>query len=199
MISGKALDDNGLEQVTLNLREGDKDSYETPSFIQGMYFDATGLGATYFTTGLGLTFMDDNVKLQMQYGYAPTTVIDPETNRERSARFGGNVFGAKLLANIAQVPFSWLLGPEWSFMSASAALGANFSYFSSNSSNSMESWGVILAGVVGQLEVPKITFEDRSFIKYISVFWEGQLWLISSDVSPEVVLLPSIGVRVGLF
>ena len=199
MISGEASDENGLTEVSISLREGDKDSYETPSFIQGMYFDASALGATYFTAGLGLTFMDDNVKLQMQYGYAPTTVIDPETNRERNARFGGNVLGAKLLANVAQVPFSWLFGPEWSFMSASAAVGANFSYFSSNTTGGEDNWGVVLAGVVGQLEVPKITFENRRFLKYVSVFWEGQLWLISSDVSPEVILLPSIGARVGLF
>ncbi len=199
LLSGSASDDGGLTGVWLNLRDGDKDNYSTPSFIQGMYFDASALGATYFTAGLGLTFMDDNVKLQMQYGYAPETVIDPDTGYERASRFGGNVFGAKLLANLAQVPFSWLFGPEFSALSATAALGANFSYFSSNSVDSEDSWGVVLAGVVGQFELPKISFKDRRFLKYISVFWEGQLWLISSDVSPEVVLLPSVGARIGLF
>lgn len=199
VLSGSADDEDGLTDVSLSFREGGKDSYETPSFIQGMYFDASGLGATYFTTGLGLTFMDDNVKLQFQYGYAPTTVLDPDTGLERSARFGGNVFGGKLLANLAQIPFSWLFGPELSAFSATAALGANFSYFSSNAVDDEDSWGVILAGLVGQIELPKISFEDRSFLKYVSVYWEGQLWLISSDVSPEVILLPSIGVRLGLF
>ena len=201
-ISGRADDDEALAAVTMSLRDGDKDSYATPSFIQGMYFDASGLGATYFTAGLGLTFMDDNVKLQFQYGYAPTTMIDENTGLDRASRFGGNVFGGRLLANLAQVPFSWLFGPEFSAFSATAALGADFSYFSSNTVNATggeDSWGVILAGLVGQVELPKITFDESLFLKYVSVYWDGHLWLISSDISPEVVLLPSIGLRVGLF
>ena len=198
-ISGSAEDDEALQNVELSLREGDKNAYETPSFIQGMYFDASGLGATYFTAGMGLTFMDGNVKLQLQYGYAPKTVIDEITGLERAARFGGNVFGGKLLANIAEIPFSWLFGPELSAFSATVALGADFSYFSSNSVDDEDSWGVILAGLTGQVELPKISFRDRSFLKYVSLYWEEELWLISSDVSPEVVLLPSIGLRLGLF
>ena len=198
-LSGWAYDSGGLTDVSLNLRDGSKAEYATPSFIQGMYFDATALGATYFTAGLGLTFMDGNVKLQAQYGYAPPTVTDPETGIERAARFGGNVFGVKLLANLADIPFSWLFGPELSAFSATAALGADFSYFSGSTDISDTSWGIILAGVIAQIELPKITFADNDFLKYLSLFWEGQMWLISSDVSPEVKLLPSVGIRMGLF
>ena len=39
------------------------------------------------------------------------------------------MLGAKLLANIATLPFGYLLGPSWDFFSMSLAVGANFSYF----------------------------------------------------------------------
>lgn len=198
-ISGHAFDESGLSDLKISLRPGDKNSYSTPSFIQGMYFDATAMGATWFTSGLGMTFMDDNVKLQVQYGYAPEGYTDPETGVFRTARFGGQVLGSKLLANILYLPYDYFLGPKFQQLSASFALGANFSYFNNPGADSETSWGVILAGVVTQLEFVKYEFRDRSFLKYISAFAEGQLWLISSDVEPDIAFMPSFGLRVGLF
>ncbi len=196
-VSGHAFDESGLTDLQISLRPGDKNSYSTPSFIQGMYFDATALGATWFTSGLGMTFMDDNVKLQVQYGYAPEGYTDPETGTYRTARFGGQVLGSKLLANILYIPYDYFLGPKYQQLSASFALGANFSYF--NNPGAEESWGIILAGVTAQLEFLKYEFRDRRFLKYISAFAEGQVWLISSDVEPDVAIMPSFGLRLGLF
>jgi hypothetical protein len=89
------------------------------------------------------------------------------------------VLGSKLLANIFYLPFGYVLGPAFQQLTASSALGAKVE----------DDWGIILAGVDGQFEC----------LKYISAFAEGQIWLISSDVEPDVNLLPSFGVRVGLF
>lgn len=198
-VSGHAFDESGLTDLKISLRPGDKNSYSTPSFIQGMYFDTTAMGATWFTSGLGMTFMEDNVKLQVQYGYAPEGYTDPETGIFRTARFGGQVLGSKLLANILYLPYDYFLGPKFQQLSASFALGANFSYFNNPGADSETSWGVILAGVVTQFEFVKYEFRDRRFLKYISAFAEGQLWLISSDVEPDIAFMPSFGLRMGLF
>ena len=113
-LSGRAYDLNGLESVGIALRKGDKANYEVPSFIQGLYVDGQLLGATDWETGLGLTFFGDNVKLEGIYGQAPET--DPAGNPQS---FYGDVFGAKLIANILYLPFNSLFGPDWSFLSAS--------------------------------------------------------------------------------
>jgi hypothetical protein len=66
--SGLSNDDVGLEKVAVTLRKGDKASYEVPAFIQGLYVDFHFWGATLFDIGAGLTFFDDNVRLQFQWG-----------------------------------------------------------------------------------------------------------------------------------
>ena len=123
-LSGRASDLNGLESVGVALRKGDKASYEVPSFIQGLYVEGQMLGATTWQTGLGLTFFGDNVKLQGLYGQAPAT----DSNGEPQS-FYGDVFGAKLIANILYLPFDSLFGPDWRFLSTSLGLGADFTYF----------------------------------------------------------------------
>ncbi len=105
-LAGRAYDLNGLESVGVALRKGDKANYEVPSFIQGLYVDGQLLGATTWETGLGLTFFGDNVKLQGIYGQAPDT---DSTGAPQS--FYGDVFGAKLIANIVYLPFDLAVRP----------------------------------------------------------------------------------------
>jgi len=181
---GSASDSSGLATVDLLIRKGDKRGYELPGFIQGLYIDAHVLGATYYDVGLGLSFFQDNVKLQVMAGQAP-----------EDARFGGEIVGAKLLANIGYLPASYLFGPDWDWLSASFALGANFSYFSRTASGS----GLILGAVVGQLEFPKVTVKKWSFMKKYSLYTEGQAWFVSSDVQGGIEYRMSCGMRFGLF
>ena len=181
---GTASDASGLASVDLSIRKGDKRGYELPGFIQGLYIDTHVLGATYYDVGLGLSFFQDNVKLQVMAGQAP-----------EDARFGGEIVGAKLLANIAYLPASYLFGPDWDFLSASFALGANFSYFSKTSSGS----GLVLGAVVAQLEFPKVTVKKWSFMKKYSFYTEGQAWFVSSDVQGGIEYRMSCGLRFGLF
>ncbi|MEA1912011.1 MAG: hypothetical protein U9N32_10135, partial [Spirochaetota bacterium] len=88
---GTAGDLNGLDSVEVLIREGRKEKYQVPSFIQGLYIDMHALGATYGELGVGLSFFDDVVKLQAQIGMAPP------------GRFNGLVVGGKLLANIINI------------------------------------------------------------------------------------------------
>ena len=186
-LRGTAADETGLESVEISLREGDKSRYGVPKFIQGLYLDVHAMGATYADLGLGLTFFDDNVKLQLQVGMSP------------SGRFSGLVLGAKLLANIAIVPFSYFFGPSWDFFSVALAIGANFSYFTmSEDSIAFTDEGLILAAVVTQLEFARFEIPDWRFFNTYSLYSELQLWFISSDVEAGLAARISFGFRMGL-
>ncbi len=186
-VAGWATDNYQLSSVKVALRTGNKHNYEVPSFIQGLYTDADFWGATYWATGVGLTFFNDNVKLQAMVAQAP------------DGRFSGMVSGAKLIANIARIPFSYFLGPDWDWFSMSVGIGANFSYFSMGAPLFNYSQGVFLGSVLGQWEFAKISFADNEFFKYISLYSEMTAWFISSDVFPSTELKLSGGIRIGLF
>jgi len=205
--SGLSGDDVGLESVTLTLRKGDKASYEVPSFIQGLYVDFHFWGATLFDIGAGLTFFDDNVKLQFQWGQFTQEQRDTVStllNQELTdLRYGGNVMGIKLLANIASIPFSYFFGHDWDWLSASIAIGANFSYFTETNSGVPQ---VLSSGVL-QLEFPKIKFNGVKMFSTLSGYTEGSLWFIPTDIQTAAgvegpaKLVPqiSVGIRANVF
>lgn len=184
---GSAYDESGLGEIAVSLRPGDKGRYQVPSFIQGLYLDAHTMGATWWDVGLGLTFFDDNIKLQVQLGMAPT------------GRFTGLVLGSKLLANLATVPFSYFFGPSWEFFSMSLAVGANFSYFTMSEDRiEFTDAGLVLGAVVAQLELAKLTIASWRAFSTWALYTEYQLWFISSDVEGGTVSKLSFGLRIGL-
>lgn len=197
--SGLASDAVGLNSVTLALRKGDKAGYEIPGFIQGLYLDASFWGATLFSVGAGLTFFDDNVKLQFQWGQFTQDQRNMFSNTH--LRYGGNVFGAKLLANIAYIPFRSFLGPDWDWLSMGFALGANFSLFTDTASGKAQ----MLSAVLGQIEFPRVTFKKAKAFRTLSLYSEFQLWFIPSDVSGGTVDIKNMifqfseGLRVNIF
>ena len=197
--SGLASDDVALKSVTLALRKGDKASYEVPAFIQGLYFDWHFWGATLFDIGAGLSFFDDNVKLQVQWGQF--TQEQRNQFSKTNMRYGGDsVFGGKILANVAYIPFRYFLGPDWEWLSANVAVGANFSRFNESTSGKAQ----ILSAMLCQLEFPRITFAKQKMFRTIAFYTEGQLWFIPTDVNSEVEienLVPqiSVGLRVNVF
>jgi hypothetical protein len=197
-----------LKNVKVTLRSGDKASYEVPSFIQGLYFDWHVLGATMFDVGLGLTFFDDNVKLQGQFGQMTQSQYEMLCNwgghEITPFRYGGNVVGAKLLANIAYIPFRFFFGPDWDWLSANFTLGANFSRFSETQSGKAQ----FLSAVVGQLEFPRVTIPKQKMFRTFSFYTEFQLWFIPTDVEvpetateeiPSIVPQVSAGLRINVF
>jgi len=197
--SGLSSDDVKLESVKLSLRPGDKSAYAVPSFIQGLYFDWHFWGATLYDIGLGLTFFDDNVKIQGQFGQftqAQRNVFTPS-----KLRYGGNVMGLKLLANVAYFPMDYFFGPDFSWLSATVAVGANFSIFSESQSGKPQ----ILSAVLTQLEFPRITIPKRTVFRTFSMYTEMQFWFIPTDVSSSEVNIQSIiphitgGIRVNVF
>jgi hypothetical protein len=183
---GTASDETKLGEIKVQLRPGDKAGYKVPSFIQGLFFDGHAMGATNWEAGAGLTFFDDNVKLMGFYGQGPTG--DEE-------RFGGTVYGAKLLANIYYFPFSYVLGPDWEWLSANLALGTCFTYFTRTASGNP----LTLASVLAQLEFPILTIPKITVLRRYSAYTEFQVWLISSDVSGGIKPKMSFGLRANIF
>ena len=201
--SGLSKDSVGLENVTIALRKGDKASYEVPSFIQGLYVDFHFWGASLYEVGAGLTFFDDNVKLQFLYGQytqEQRDAVNTLLGRELSElRYGGNIFGGKLLANISTIPFSFFFGHDFDWLSASIAVGAQFNYFSQTNSGK----GQILSAVLGQLEFPRVHINEVKAFSTFSMYYEFSLWFIPSDVASDDIkkLIPqgSLGLRVNIF
>ena len=201
--SGLSNDDVKLENVTVTLRKGDKASYEVPSFIQGLYLDFRLWGATLFSVGAGLTFFDDVVKVQFSYGQFTQQQRDAVSNLFKvdltEMRYGGHVFGVKILANVASVPFSFFLGHDWDWLFAQFAVGAEFSLFTQTNSGKPQ----ILSSLLMQIEFPKVKLQNVKAFSSFSMYTEGSLWFIPTDVSGADIksLIPqiAIGFRTNIF
>ena len=201
--SGLSNDDVQLEDVTVALRKGDKASYEVPSFIQALHSDFRLWGETLFSVGAGLTFFYDVVKVQFSYGQFTQQQRDAVSNIFKleltDLRYGGNVFSGKLLANVASLPFSYFLGHDWDWLYAQFAVGAEFAMFTQTNSGKAQ----ILSSVVGQIEFPKVKLQNVKAFSTFSLYTEGSLWFIPTDVSGNNIrsLVPqvSIGFRTNIF
>jgi hypothetical protein len=220
--SASATDDVELNSLTYHLRKGNKSSYEVPGFLQGLYIEGTippfikqlandlpnfplGGGVTYMDFGLGLSFFDDNVKIQVQYGYITNDIYE-SLGGTPPLRYGGQVLGLKLLASVYQLPFGSFAGPDWEWLFASFALGANFSLFDIAQEGYTQSgtptW---MSALLLQIEFPKITIPKWKFLRTFSLFTEGQLWFVPTDVDAAANNIPTIiphiimGLRIYIF
>ena len=194
-VTGTADDDRDLDEVTALIREGSYSRYEVPSFVQGLYVDASFLGGTWFDAGFGFTFFDDNVKLEFTVGWAAEQVWDKQSGTWVNSRVSGTALGATLLANVVYLPLGYWWGPKWDALSLSFAIGANFTYFTNFG---VDGGGGMMSAVVAQMEIPKISFQDRRFITYVAPYIEGKLWFYSSDVDTTPLFRASVGIRMGL-
>jgi hypothetical protein len=220
--SASATDDVELKELSYHLRIGDKAAYEIPGFLQGLYFEGIippfirqiwnnapvipfGGGVTYFDIGMGLSFFEDNVKVQIQYGLM-TQKLWEGLGGEGVPRYAGHVLGLKLLAGIYTLQFGPLVGPDWEWLSASFALGANFSLFDlakeGYTQSGSRTW---MSALLLQIEFPKVTLPKREKLRTFSMFTEGQLWFVPTDVNAEAndikTIIPHIvlGLRLYIF
>ncbi len=211
--SGLSSDDVKLEDVTVTLRKGGKSSYEIPSFIQGLYFDFHFLGATFFDVGAGLTFFDDVVKLQVQWGQYTQEQRNLMSSILRqdltNMRYGGNnVWGVKVLANVYTLPFSLLFGRDFEWLYASLAVGAQFTWFNDGGWKSTTETSIstqTLSAIVVQLEFPLMKFNRKVFSQF-SFYTEFSYWFIPTDVSSSSTYVIqnqvpqlAVGLRFNLF
>ena len=190
LVYGTASDNYQLADVDLLFRPRSKFWYSVPGAIQGLYLDAKAFGATWFDVGIGLSFFNDNVRFQGQFGMTP--VDGSETQVSSGGRFDGNVFGIKLLANIYHLPFDYLFGPDWAFYSMSLAIGANFSWFQMDEGRKP----VYMGAVVGQWDIANVDMQffnpKWKYFHNFALYLEPELWFASTDVqSGRTVIDPN--------
>ncbi|MDR0374723.1 MAG: hypothetical protein LBH85_03260, partial [Treponema sp.] len=111
---------------------------------------------------------------------------------ESNPRFYGDVFGLKLIAGVYTLNFGSFGGPDWAWLGLSAAIGANFSYFTTTQSGSP----TILPALIMQLEFPKITIPKMKVFRNISLYVEPQLWFVSTDADVSTTGVETIMFRV---
>jgi hypothetical protein len=221
LYSASATDDIELTSLTYHLRVGDKALYEVPGILKGMYLESVippwpkqlfndipnifSGGATYMYVGFGLSFFDDNVKIQLQWGFLTNDIFESMGGRP-PVRYGGHVLGLKLLASVYALQFGPILGPDWEWLSLTVALGANFSYFDILEEGYTQSGSATwLSALLLQVEFPKITIPNRKNFRTFSFFTEGELWFVPTDVDAAAndipVIMPKIitGIRIYIF
>jgi len=223
--SASATDDVELVSLTYHLRPGDKSMYAVPGFLEGLYFEAIippywkvlfpdskyvpvipfGGGATFMDVAMGLSFFDDNVKVQFNYGFL-TQELYEMMGGDGPVRYGGHVIGIKLLANIYTLPFIGIFGPDFEWLYASFAIGANFSLFDIMKEGYTQSGeSTWMAALLLQIEFPKVILPKVKVFRQFSFFTEGQLWFVPTDVPAKElgieVVLPKIiiGLRLYVF
>lgn len=203
--AGLAYDDIELSSVKATLRKGDKSSYGVPKFIQGLHFEMAFWGASLWNIGMGLSFFDNNVKLQIHYGQFTQKQFNTIYGNKR-LRYGGHICSLKILANVVEIPFGYYCGPDWNWLYMSMALGAQFSLFTVTQSGKPQ----VLAAMLAQLEFPRVKFHKQKYFSSFAFFTEGQLWFVPTDVQSgekkgkkSVIksLIPHIscGIRVDVF
>jgi len=220
--SASATDDIELVSLSYHLRKGDKSMYAVPGFLQGLYLEGVippfvrqlavsnsfdeyvptifAGGATYTDFGLGLSFFDDNVKIQGQYGMM-TQEFYEALGGTGKIRYGGNVIGFKIIANIYALPFGSFAGPDFDWLHASFSFGANFSYFEIAQSGS-STW---MSAVLAQMEFPKAKIPKKEYLRTFALFTEFQLWFVPTDVDASKndipVVIPHVitGLRIYVF
>ncbi|MGI5084073.1 Ig-like domain-containing protein [Treponema putidum] len=199
---GLSSDDIELAKVEASLRKGDKASYGVPKFIQGLHVEGAFWGASLWNLGIGLSFFDDNVKLQLHYGQFLQSQFTALYGNYQ-IRYGGHIISLKLLANVYELPFGYYFGPDWKWLYLDVALGAQFSLFTNTQSGRPQ----ILSALLTQIEFPRVKFHKQKYFSSLSLFTEGQLWFIPTDVDStskksaikSVIPHISVGIRVDIF
>ena len=94
-------------------------------------------------------------------------------------RYGGDIISLKILANIAEIPFSYFFGHDLDWLYADFAVGCDFSRFSETNSGKPQ----ILSSLIAQMEFPKIKLENVKMFSSFALYTEAALWFIPTDVS----------------
>jgi hypothetical protein len=159
-----------------------------------------------FDVGMGLSFFDDNVRFQGQWGRAPREDQDVPGFIE-AGRFTGDVFGIKLMANIFNLPFAFFFCSDWIFYSMNIAIGANFSWFSMTDDDPdiLSRAPVYMGAIVGQIDLANINFtyfnpKWTRFRNY-ALYLEPELWFTTTDVRgpAQSEFRLTVGLRINVF
>jgi len=187
--------------VNISLRPFSKFWYSVPEIIRGMFFDMKGFGATYFDVGMGLSFFNNNVRFQGQFGISPEEGL--ASTFVHGGRYVGYVAGVKLLANIATIPFDWLFKDrDWAHYKVNFALGANFSKFWMDEPSRKSLW---MGAIVAQVDLANIDFKiiypNWKRFHVWALYLQPEVWFASTDVIDveKTIFRICIGLRINVF
>jgi len=160
-----------------------------------------GFGATYFDVGMGLSFFNNNVRFQGQFGISPEEGL--YSTFVHGGRYVGYVVGIKLLANIATIPFDWLFKDrDWAHYKVNFALGANFSKFWMDEPVRTSLW---MGAIVGQVDLANIDFKliypNWNRFHVWALYLQPEVWFASTDAIdvPKTIFRICIGLRINVF
>ncbi|MDR2575811.1 MAG: hypothetical protein LBC52_05140 [Treponema sp.] len=203
-VYGAAEDNFELTDVNISLRPYDKFWYSVPEAIRGLYFDVKTLGATYFDIGVGLSFFNNNVRFQGQWGIAPA--IDVSSILESGGRYVGNVWGIKLVANVLDIPFDWLFKDrDWIFYRMKVGVGANFSWFEMDDWRNKDNYGLWMGAALLQIDIAnadwKYAYSTWKYFHIMALYLQPEVWFASTDAIgvPKTIFRVGIGIRVNVF
>lgn len=192
-IQGVVMTPNEVESTEILLRHHSSSFYEKPSGFQMLYLDLSALGPAYFRSSLGVSLMDNTIRLQLGMGASPESFGGVET------RFYGFTMGGKVIARLYEVEFGDYFGSDYDFISLGFYMGVDVSWFSMTPLKEKVTFdkGTVLASGLFQLElgfdVPNIpTFNHFAF------YGEFSLWFVSSDILSTVIPSGSLGLKIGL-
>ncbi|MFP3041722.1 neuraminidase [Treponema primitia] len=194
-VYGTAGEEYSFDSIMINLRPGDKMLYMIPPIIQGLYIDVTAFQYTWVSGGLGITFFDNNVKLQVQAGQSPDVI------NGQNARYPGFVIGTKLIAGLYNLPFRYVFGPDWEMFSMTWSLGANFSY-TSMGGGVKGNEPQVLAAFLGQWEVARFSFPEMKAFSSYAFFVEPAVWftpLVQGLQADRFMFRLGFGLRMNVF
>ncbi|MDR0442826.1 MAG: hypothetical protein LBH44_05400 [Treponema sp.] len=174
-----------------------------PPFIMQLNNNAPRLfagGATYMDIGLGVTFFNNHIKLQANYGFL-TQALHESMGGVGPLRYGGHVLGLKMLAGFI-LEFSSLLGSNLDWLATSFCIGANFSLFDiANEGYTHSGEPGWVSALIMQMEFPRVTISEQKLLRTFSLFTEGQLWFDPTHADVSTVIIPHVimGVRMYIF
>jgi hypothetical protein len=199
-VYGDASDNFELTDVNISLRPFSKFWYSVPEAIRGLYFDVKTLGAVYFDVGVGLSLFDNNVRFQGQYGRAPPD--EDNSILVDSGRYTGEVWGIKLVANIATIPFDWLFKDrDWAYYKMNIGVGAIFTWFSMEGNREP----LYMGAVIAQIDIANIDFKliypNWNRFHVWALYMQPEFWFASTDAIDVDKIIPriGIGIRVNVF
>jgi hypothetical protein len=229
-----SADDNGkIDNIQVMLRRWDKNLGKVPKGLQGLYLwaqaDLDFLGGSgpipFVNGGLGLSFFEDIVRVEMMFGWKATATnleamgIDTTNNPEQfsanlyplstySPRFSGVAAGGKLVARILDIPWEFFFGEDARQFSMALSLGAAFYWFSGwgfmgelpsekNPTTGVTVFGKPIGMFLLQWDIFRI--ERLAIFRKFAIYAEVDFYFVASEVQGGLLPVFGFGLRNALF
>jgi len=214
-VRGSADDNSKVEEVKILFKRFDKDLGKVPKFIQGIYLWGQIFSGPYVSCGVGFSFFDDIVRVETLFGWIPTPenltdlgidIYDQNlfatywgwVHGKYDPRFTGFSLGGKLVARVADIPWEFFWGEDFSNFSWSIAVGAGFYWVTGyGGSPNQKNWNInkskVVAGFMYQIDLFRI--EKLGFFRKFAIYFENSFYFIASEVQSELTPQVGFGIR----